>query len=122
IPSTQGADWASRTFFFSSRRRHTRFSRDWSSDVCSSDLGEWGFSYIYKCNYFLKYAQEKLDAGNISGSAANIDQYFGEVYFLRAFEYFKKLQRLGDFPIVTEPLENDMESLVESSKRQPRTE
>src|SRR5690606_39790168 len=25
-------------FFFSSRRRHTIFSRDWSSDVCSSDL------------------------------------------------------------------------------------
>src|SRR5690606_40046191 len=25
-------------FFVSSRRRHTRFSRDWSSDVCSSDL------------------------------------------------------------------------------------
>src|SRR5207302_7434308 len=33
-------------FFFSSRRRHTRFSRDWSSDVCSSDLAvpfsRWG--------------------------------------------------------------------------------
>src|SRR5207253_4960225 len=27
-------------FFFSSRRRHTRWPRDWSSDVCSSDLGE----------------------------------------------------------------------------------
>src|SRR3712207_7947278 len=27
-------------FFFSSRRRHTRYWRDWSSDVCSSDL--WG--------------------------------------------------------------------------------
>src|SRR5690606_40335002 len=26
--------------FFSSRRRHTRFSRDWSSDVCSSDLSQ----------------------------------------------------------------------------------
>src|SRR5437868_11363702 len=25
-------------FFFSSRRRHTRSKRDWSSDVCSSDL------------------------------------------------------------------------------------
>src|SRR5690606_41066344 len=25
-------------FFFSSRRRHTSFSRDWSSDVCSADL------------------------------------------------------------------------------------
>src|SRR5256884_5473190 len=35
-------DWRmgymSRIFFFSSRRRHTRCSRDWSSDVCSSDL------------------------------------------------------------------------------------
>src|SRR2546430_4705365 len=27
-------------FFFSSRRRHTRFDCDWSSDVCSSDLSE----------------------------------------------------------------------------------
>src|SRR5206468_8253708 len=27
-------------FFFSSRRRHTRSDRDWSSDVCSSDLKE----------------------------------------------------------------------------------
>src|SRR2546430_13714802 len=27
--------------FFSSRRRHTRFDCDWSSDVCSSDLGTW---------------------------------------------------------------------------------
>src|SRR5206468_6016109 len=26
------------SFFFSSRRRHTRSDRDWSSDVCSSDL------------------------------------------------------------------------------------
>src|SRR2546422_1087003 len=30
-------------FFFSSRRRHTRCSRDWSSDVCSSDLPLHGF-------------------------------------------------------------------------------
>ena len=28
-------------FFFSSRRRHTRYWRDWSSDVSSSDLIEW---------------------------------------------------------------------------------
>src|SRR5256884_3544073 len=31
-------DGCSCFFFFSSRRRHTRCSRDWSSDVCSSDL------------------------------------------------------------------------------------
>src|SRR5438874_13634369 len=30
-------------FFFSSRRRHTRSLRDWSSDVCSSDLFEMGW-------------------------------------------------------------------------------
>src|SRR2546422_7189656 len=30
--------WLLLFFFFSSRRRHTRCSRDWSSDVCSSDL------------------------------------------------------------------------------------
>src|SRR2546422_5232153 len=31
-------------FFFSSRRRHTRCSRDWSSDVCSSDLFPYSWS------------------------------------------------------------------------------
>src|SRR2546429_5447011 len=36
-----GSARQTRVFFFSSRRRHTRCSRDWSSDVCSSDLGGW---------------------------------------------------------------------------------
>src|SRR5690606_18112377 len=35
-------------FFFSSRRRHTRFSRDWSSDVCSSDLERLGNTVLLK--------------------------------------------------------------------------
>src|SRR2546429_2395192 len=34
-------------FFFSSRRRHTRCSRDWSSDVCSSDLISTGANSLY---------------------------------------------------------------------------
>src|SRR5260370_1581654 len=33
-------------FFFSSRRRHTRFKCDWSSDVCSSDLWNKGLPYL----------------------------------------------------------------------------
>src|SRR5690606_39695734 len=33
-----GLAWLAVRFFFSSSGRHTRFSRDWSSDVCSSDL------------------------------------------------------------------------------------
>src|SRR3989449_2657451 len=36
--SISGPDHVVIFFFFSSRRRHTRCSRDWSSDVCSSDL------------------------------------------------------------------------------------
>src|SRR5204863_2372904 len=35
-------------FFFSSRRRHTRSLRDWSSDVCSSDL-----SFFFPLSFFL---------------------------------------------------------------------
>src|SRR5437870_4563150 len=34
-------------FFFSSRRRHTRWPRDWSSDVCSSDLMQEALSEDY---------------------------------------------------------------------------
>src|SRR3989440_2692055 len=39
-PAVEEVDDLSRSFFFffSSRRRHTRSDRDWSSDVCSSDL------------------------------------------------------------------------------------
>src|SRR2546430_2321416 len=33
------------SFFFSSRRRHTRFDCDWSSDVCSSDLPRRSISF-----------------------------------------------------------------------------
>src|SRR5690606_40925392 len=60
-------------FFFSSRRRHTRFSRDWSSDVCSSDLTqinkEWisdkiRFSYDsikrLRINYFYQRKNNKF--------------------------------------------------------------
>src|SRR2546430_9330517 len=42
MSATEGMDGAHivvTSFFFSSRRRHTRFDCDWSSDVCSSDLG-----------------------------------------------------------------------------------
>src|SRR2546422_5813309 len=42
-------------FFFSSRRRHTRCSRDWSSDVCSSDLfTEGGVVRSYGNRYYHK--------------------------------------------------------------------
>src|SRR5256884_8825467 len=48
-------------FFFSSRRRHTRCSRDWSSDVCSSDLvGENGLALVMKIGTNLSLAVQML--------------------------------------------------------------
>src|SRR3712207_491002 len=50
-------------FFFSSRRRHTRYWRDWSSDVCSSDLtgSVAGILYAYLVR-FLAPAYQAVDA------------------------------------------------------------
>src|SRR5690606_40393154 len=44
-------------YFFSSRRRHTRFSRDWSSDVCSSDLTKdiYGGTYRLLTQVYAKF-------------------------------------------------------------------
>src|SRR5699024_12046835 len=42
-------------FFFSSRRRHTRSKRDWSSDVCSSDLFTNDIDYIICCTNFFNF-------------------------------------------------------------------
>lgn len=84
--------------------------------------GNWSFGNIYHCNYFLEQVLPKYEAGNISGAANNIKHYIGEVYFLRALEYFKRYQMFGDFPILTKTLPDEMGALVEASKRSPRTE
>ena len=47
-------------FFFSSRRRHTRSDRDWSSDVCSSDL-EGKPPIFTKINGKVLYAMEDIE-------------------------------------------------------------
>src|SRR5690606_40829872 len=67
---------------FSSRRRHTRFSRDWSSDVCSSDLTTMGLTFarfyaeMDRNRQRLRAAREEVATGAISGAVgtfANID-------------------------------------------------
>src|SRR5690606_40339135 len=58
--------------FFSSRRRHTRFSRDWSSDVCSSDLGTVEAGIVrFDSIDALRAAPE----GSLAGKIAFIDQH-----------------------------------------------
>src|SRR2546429_6674719 len=48
-------------FFFSSRRRHTRCSRDWSSDVCSSDIAGQTRQVLENIKAVLAFAGSSLD-------------------------------------------------------------
>src|SRR5690606_39731446 len=60
----------------SSRRRHTRFSRDWSSDVCSSDLREVGYTSGIE-NY-----SRHLDQRPPGSPPFTLMDYFPEDYLL----------------------------------------
>lgn len=84
--------------------------------------GSWSFDMIYSCNYFIQNVVPRWEAGGLEGDETNIKQYIGEMYFLRAFEYFKKLQEFGDFPIIKTTLPDEKEALTEASKRSPRNE
>lgn len=84
--------------------------------------GDWAFGNIYQCNYFLQTVIPRWEAGKITGSAQNVGHYIGEMYFFRAWEYFQKVQTLGDFPIVTTVLKDDLAELTEASKRRPSSE
>src|SRR5437016_9884370 len=66
------------SFFFSSRRRHTRLVSDWSSDVCSSDLLGWAY---YKLNR-LDLAEGYLKKAIIFyHTDASIHDHLGDLYF-----------------------------------------
>lgn len=106
---------------------HDRYTTDrWR--VSQTENDNWKFENIYRCNYFLAEVLPKFgdnmdgSQNTISGDLSNIKHYIGEMYFLRAAEYFKKLQLFGDYPIVKEPLADDMDILREAAKRSPRNE
>src|SRR5690625_4456203 len=65
------------SFFFSSRRRHTRWPRDWSSDVCSSDLKDFANMDIKKLQDYIKTCGlYKNKAKNIKNSSIMILKEF----------------------------------------------
>lgn len=80
------------------------------------------FSRIRSVNYFLEDVLPKYESGRITGSKNKIEQYIGEIYFLRAMEYFDNLRTYGDFPILTKVLPDIKDVLIDNSKRQPRNE
>src|SRR6266576_1169349 len=86
-------------FFFSSRRRHTRSLRDWSSDVCSSDLGGAriqegatslaGYGYIFDRNVRASgvVPQISLIMGPCAGGAVYSPAVTDFVYMVRDTSY-----------------------------------
>src|SRR2546430_13277316 len=64
-------------FFFSSRRRHTRFDCDWSSDVCSSDLEQIRYltgGFLVRVNRLTQQLEPELATKwKISESGRRID-------------------------------------------------
>ncbi|WP_290797959.1 RagB/SusD family nutrient uptake outer membrane protein [Flavihumibacter sp. UBA7668] len=86
------------------------------------DGGSWNFGNIRQHNYYLETVVPRWKSGVLSGNAAAITHYIGEGYFLRAYEYFDKVQAFGDFPIIKQTLPDVREALVEASKRKPRNE
>src|SRR5690606_39467258 len=74
-------------FFFSSRRRHTSFSRDWSSDVCSSDLAAVGVDGEWVRNDF--------DSAEIFGEMGPVTDDYGNVFIRIPKLYIRKTDGPG---------------------------
>src|SRR5690625_6969975 len=98
-------------FFFSSRRRHTRWPRDWSSDVCSSDLVPAQQRHILygavvagpdadtnytedRGDYIMNEVATDYNSGFTGAVAALYDQYGGEA--LPESEFPPAVQPLDD--------------------------
>src|SRR5256886_9745618 len=75
-------------FFFSSRRRHTRFDCDWSSDVCSSDLGDPKVAQFQ----LLAFADENIERCEITMQRLAAVQYIQRVQDRRDLASDKSLR------------------------------
>src|SRR5437763_7542310 len=82
-------------FFFSSRRRHTRYIGDWSSDVCSSDLAALEPFYFYPYRHVPRAAlNDVLIVGAGSGNDVAVALASGARH-VDAVEIDPVIQRLG---------------------------
>src|SRR5437764_4991197 len=94
-------------FFFSSRRRHTRYIGDWSSDVCSSDLTLWkqyAIYHLYVKNYDLFHHNNDDNNDNMSADkhfhiisiGDGYDEYFASNrFYLNLIQNRSEERRVG---------------------------
>lgn len=91
----------------------------WQTSLTNSN---WSWDNIRNINYQLRTISDKHSAGEISGEATTINQYIGELYFLRSYCYFDMLQKWGDLPIFSWALNDNEQELIALSVREPRNE
>src|SRR2546427_1567071 len=86
-------------FFFSSRRRHTRFDCDWSSDVCSSDLSSvWAYKQSLKIDPGDVKASLLVARGIVEGATydtAQANKLKSDTAALHAFRNRSEERRVG---------------------------
>src|SRR3989475_8546576 len=99
-------------FFFSSRRRHTRFDCDWSSDVCSSDLKDF-IGKLFK-------NVPVLDTGARGATITFVQRGVGDVLLAWENEAFLALKEFGPdkFQIVVPSLSILAEQIGRASCRE----
>src|SRR3712207_1673415 len=84
-------------FFFSSRRRHTRYWRDWSSDVCSSDLFQYyaGVNFSYVRSNVKENGEGYQPYPYLSAKGYPLGQVFG----WEAIGYFRDEEDIKNSPV-----------------------
>ena len=103
---------------------HSSYSNRWVPGEwrVSQTGGSWSFGSIRNLNYFFEAVLPKWKENKISGNTTRVNHYIGEAYFLRAYEYFNKLQAFGDFPILRNTLPDEQAALTKKKKRKPQNE
>lgn len=84
--------------------------------------GQPSIASIRNVNWYMEQVLPKFYAGKIVGTQADINHYIGEAYAIRALLYYDALRSYGDFPIITQTLPIEQETLQKASQRRPRNE
>ena len=84
--------------------------------------GQPSIASIRNVNWYMEQVLPKFYAGKIVGNQDEINHYIGEAYAIRALLYYDALRAYGDFPIVTQTLPIEQETLQRASQRRPRNE
>src|SRR3712207_8308731 len=106
-------------FFFSSRRRHTRYWRDWSSDVCSSDLVK--LAEMVDAPIYIVHVSNREAADVIAKSRQDGFKSMGETctqYLLLSIDNYLEPNFNGSKYVMSPPLRRSEEHTSELQSRQ----